>query len=64
MLHLVQEICTRVVIIDRGKKVADGTIDELAAQAQMAGAGSTLEQIFLQVTARDVTMSQSGASES
>jgi len=53
MLHLVQEICTRVVIIDRGRKVADGTLDELAAQAQMAGAGSSLEQIFLQVTARD-----------
>jgi ABC-2 type transport system ATP-binding protein len=54
MLHLVQEICTRVVIIDRGRKVADGTIEELAAQAQMAGEGSSLEQIFLQVTARDV----------
>ena len=53
MLHLVQEICTRVVIIDRGRKVADGTLDELATQAQMAGAGSSLEQIFLQVTARD-----------
>ena len=55
MLHLVQEICTRVVIIARGKKVADGTIDELAAQAQMAGAGSNLEQIFLQVTAQPST---------
>jgi ABC-type Na+ transport system ATPase subunit NatA len=55
MLHLVQEICSRVVIIDRGKKVADGTIDQLAAQAQMAGAGSSLEQIFLQVTSRDDT---------
>ena len=53
MLHLVQEICSRVVIIDRGKKVADGTMNELAAQAQVAGAGSNLEQIFLQVTARD-----------
>lgn len=53
MLHLVQEICTRVVIIDRGRKVADGTLNELATQAQMAGAGSSLEQIFLQVTARD-----------
>jgi ABC-2 type transport system ATP-binding protein len=56
MLHLVQEICTRVVIIDRGRKVADGTIAELAAKAQMAGAGSSLEQIFLQVTARDDTV--------
>jgi ABC-2 type transport system ATP-binding protein len=63
MLHLVQEICTRVVIIDRGKKVGDGTIAELAAQAQMAGAGSSLEQIFLQVTGRDDAAAP-GAAES
>ena len=53
LLHLVEEICTRVVIIDRGVKVADGTLAELAAQADLAEAGSTLEQIFLEVTARD-----------
>jgi ABC-2 type transport system ATP-binding protein len=53
MLHLVQEICTRVVIIDRGKKVADGSIAELAERAELAGKGSSLEQIFLQVTARE-----------
>ena len=33
LLHLVEEICTRVVIIDRGVKVADGTLAELSAQA-------------------------------
>jgi hypothetical protein len=33
------------VIIDRGVKVGDGTMAELSAQA--AGAGSSLEQIFL-----------------
>jgi ABC-2 type transport system ATP-binding protein len=53
LLHLVEEICTRIVIIDRGRKVADGTIAELSAEAEMAGAGSTLEQIFLKVTARE-----------
>jgi ABC-2 type transport system ATP-binding protein len=53
LLHLVEEICTRVVIIDRGSKVADGTMAELSAQAEMAGAGSNLEQIFLKVTARE-----------
>src|SRR5262245_53470510 len=53
LLHPVEEICTRVVIIDRGRKVADGTVAELSAQAQMAGAGSTLEEIFLKVTARE-----------
>lgn len=51
LLHLVEEICTRVVIIDRGVKVADGTIAELSAQARLAGSGSSLEQIFLAVTA-------------
>ena len=49
LLHLVEEVCTRVVIINRGVKVADGTLAELAAQARLAG--STLERIFLDVTA-------------
>jgi ABC-2 type transport system ATP-binding protein len=49
LLHLVEEICTRVVIMDRGKKVADGTVAELASHAE-AAAGSNLEQIFLKVT--------------
>ena len=50
LLHLVEEICTRVIIMDRGRKVADGTFAELASRADLATAGSNLEQIFLQVT--------------
>ena len=50
LLHLVEEVCTRVIIMDRGKKVADGTFAELRARAELAEAGSTLEQIFLRVT--------------
>jgi ABC-2 type transport system ATP-binding protein len=53
LLHLVEEICTRIVIIDRGVKVADGTLGDLSAQARLAGADSNLEQIFLTVTARE-----------
>jgi len=52
LLHLVEEICTRVVIMDRGKKVADGTVAELASHAE-AAAGSNLEQIFLKVTGKE-----------
>jgi len=53
LLHLVEEICTRIIILDRGVKRADGTMAELAAQAEMAGVGSNLEQLFLKVTSRD-----------
>jgi ABC-2 type transport system ATP-binding protein len=54
LLHLVEEICSRVIIMDRGRIVADGTFAELASRADLAAAGSNLEQIFLRVTGRDV----------
>ena len=53
LLHLVEEICTRVIIMDHGRIVADGTFEELASRADLASAGSNLEQIFLRVTGRD-----------
>ncbi len=61
LLHMVEEICTRIVIIDRGVKVADGTLDELRARPELAAAGSNLEQIFLTATARDDQASNSQA---
>jgi ABC-2 type transport system ATP-binding protein len=55
MLHLVEEICTRVVIMDHGRKIADGSVAELASRADLAAAGSNLEQIFLRVTGHGAT---------
>ena len=52
LLHLVEEIVHADPIIDRGSKVADGTMAELSARTARAEAGSSLEQI-LKVTARE-----------
>jgi ABC-2 type transport system ATP-binding protein len=58
LLHLVEEICTRVIIMDRGNKIADGTVAELRARADLAEAGSNLEQIFLSVTGQNFPSGQ------
>jgi len=39
--------------MDHGRIVADGTFAELATRADLATAGSNLEQIFMRVTGRE-----------
>jgi ABC-2 type transport system ATP-binding protein len=53
LLHLVEEICTRIVIINRGVKIADGTLEELAVRADLASGDRDLEQIFLRATGHE-----------
>ena len=49
LLHLVEEICTRVFIMNKGRRVAIGTIDEiLAGRPELRG--RSLEDIFLTLT--------------
>jgi ABC-2 type transport system ATP-binding protein len=48
LLHLVEEICGRIVIIAKGRKVADGTLEQLSGHPGLAGAD--LEEIFLRAT--------------
>ncbi len=56
LLHLVEEICGRIVIIAKGRKVADGTLEELARHPGLAGAH--LEQIFLRATGHEAEASE------
>lgn len=49
ILEIAQALCRRVAIIDRGRIVATGTVEELRAQAGSEQA--TLEDLFLKLTA-------------
>lgn len=49
MLDTVERLCDRILIIDKGKKVAEGTLDELQGRAQVGGSAS-LEEVFLKLT--------------
>ena len=46
LLHLVQEICTRVLVMQRGRAVAFGTLEEIVAERPELRAQS-LENVFL-----------------
>ncbi len=46
VLEVVERVCTRIVIIDHGKVIADGTSGDIAAAAGV----STLEQAFVALT--------------
>jgi ABC-2 type transport system ATP-binding protein len=48
VMEIAERMCDRIAIIQRGKLVAVGTMDELRQQAQMSGAD--LENVFLSLT--------------
>ena len=48
VMEVVERLCTRVAVINRGKIVGDGNLAELRAKAE-AGADSSLEDIFLKL---------------
>ncbi len=51
IMELAEHLCTRVGIIDKGRLVAEGTVDELRQLIHKAGA--SLEEIFLKTTEQE-----------
>jgi len=47
MLHLVEELCERVVVVVRGKKVLDGTLEEIRQASPGLASDADLEAIFM-----------------
>ncbi len=52
LLHLVEELCTRLLVIRKGRAVAFGTLDDIIAMHPHL-AGQPLEEVFLALTGDD-----------
>ena len=50
LLHLLEEVCSHVLILKRGEKIADGTIPDVAARFAQGEAGVSLEEVFIRAT--------------
>ena len=50
LLHLVEEICTHLLILKGGRKIAGGTLAEVRQQFAVLGDDARLEDIFLRAT--------------
>ena len=50
LLHLLQEVCSHVLILKKGEKIAHGTLAEISAQFANGESGVSLEEIFIRAT--------------
>ena len=50
LLHLLEEVCSHVLILKQGTKIADGTIAEVSAQFANGESNVSLEEIFMRAT--------------
>lgn len=51
LLDTAERLCDRVIILARGKTIAEGTLAELQSQSDLAG--QSLEDIFLKLTGKE-----------
>jgi ABC-2 type transport system ATP-binding protein len=50
LLHLLEEVCSHVLILKRGQKIADGTLADVAARFGNGESGVSLEEVFIRAT--------------
>ena len=49
LLHMLEELCTHVLIVKQGVKAAGGTLDEVRSQFIGQSGDATLEEVFMQI---------------
>ena len=50
LLHLLEEVCTHVLIVKQGQKIADGTLAEVARRFSDGDTIMNLEEVFMRAT--------------
>src|SRR5580765_6148634 len=50
LLHLVGEICSHILILKQGRKIVDGTIEEITHQFSVQAGDASLEEVFFRAT--------------
>ena len=50
LMHLLEEVCTHVLILKRGEKIAEGRIGDVVAQFSAGESNVSLEEIFIRAT--------------
>ena len=50
LLHLLEEVCSHVLILKKGEKIADGTIAGVAARFSQGEPNVNLEEVFIRAT--------------
>jgi ABC-2 type transport system ATP-binding protein len=50
LLHLLEEVCSHVLILKDGRKIIDGTMEEVRRNFSEISAGANLEEIFFRAT--------------
>lgn len=53
LLHLLEEVCSHVLIIKRGERAAYGTLTQIRSQFSADGSELSLEEIFIRIAGED-----------
>ena len=56
LLHLLEELCSHVLIVKKGRKVVDGTLEEVTQRFSEQADGVNLEEIFFRATSEAATV--------
>ena len=59
LLHLVEEICSHILILKSGRKIIDGTLAEITQKFSEQAGDASLEEVFFRATNEDASAATS-----